>query len=108
MTSHQLTLLAVIGTAACWGAFALAWLLGAILYEPQAPTERTRSRFGTAVAVWPGLVIVIAVDLAVPRSAWHAVALHPAWIRILGLAGWSCRFRHSRLPNRHAPQMPAM
>ena len=84
MTGHQLNLLAVIGIAACWGAFALAWLLGAILYEPQAPPERTRSWFGAAV--WPGLVIVVALDFAVPRSAWHAVALHPAWIRIPGLA----------------------
>ena len=37
MSAHQLTLLAVIGTAVCWGAFALAWLLGAIFYEPKAP-----------------------------------------------------------------------
>jgi protein-S-isoprenylcysteine O-methyltransferase Ste14 len=84
MTEHQLTLLAVIGTAACWGAFALAWLLGAILYEPQARPERTRSWYGTAV--WPGLFIVVAVDFAVPHSDWRAIALHPAWIRILGLA----------------------
>lgn len=84
MTAHQLTLLAVIGTVACWGAFALAWLLGAIYYESQAPAERTRSWFGTAVG--PGLVITFAVTFAVPRADWNSVALHPAWIRILGLA----------------------
>ena len=84
MTAHQLTLLAVIGTTVCWGAFALAWLLGAIFYESQAPAERTRSRFGTAV--WPGLVITVAIDFAVPRADWNSVALHAAWIRILGLA----------------------
>jgi hypothetical protein len=66
VTAHQLTLLAVIGTTVCWGAFALAWLLGAIFYESQAPAERTRSRFGTAV--WPGLVITVAIDFAVPRA----------------------------------------
>lgn len=84
MTSHQLTLLAIIGTAACWGALALAWVLGAIYYEPQAPTERKRSWFGTAV--WPGALITIAVDLAVPRADWNSLALHVVWVRILGLA----------------------
>jgi protein-S-isoprenylcysteine O-methyltransferase Ste14 len=84
VTAHQLTLLAVIGTAACWGAFALTWLLGAIYYESQAPAERSHSWFGAAV--WPGLVITIAIDFAVPRADWHALALHAAWIRILGLA----------------------
>ena len=84
MTSHQLALLAVIGTAACWGALALAWLLGAIFYESQAPAERTRSWFGSAL--WPGLVITLALAFAIPRADWNAVALHAAWIRILGLA----------------------
>jgi protein-S-isoprenylcysteine O-methyltransferase Ste14 len=83
MTSHQLTLLAVIGTAVCWGAFALAWLLGAIFYESEAPAERSRSRFGTAA--WPGLVITTVLSLAIPRAAWRAIALHQAWIHILGL-----------------------
>jgi len=84
MTSHQLALLAVIGTAACWGALALAWLLGAIFYESQAPAERTRSWFGSAL--WPGLVITLALAFAIPRADWNAVALHAAWIRILGPA----------------------
>jgi protein-S-isoprenylcysteine O-methyltransferase Ste14 len=83
VTTDQLTLLAVIGTAACWGALVLAWLLGAIFYEPQAPPERTRSWFGSAL--WPGVAIVVALDFAVPRSAWNAVAFHRAWIAILGL-----------------------
>jgi protein-S-isoprenylcysteine O-methyltransferase Ste14 len=84
MTAHQLTLLAVIGIAACWGALALAWLLGAIYYESRAPAERKRSWFGTAV--WPGLAITFAVTFVVPRADWNSVILHPAWARILGLA----------------------
>jgi protein-S-isoprenylcysteine O-methyltransferase Ste14 len=83
MSAHQLTLLAAIGTAVCWGAFALAWLLGAIFYESQAPAERTRSRFGTAGGL--GLVITVALSVAIPRADWHAIALHQAWVRILGL-----------------------
>jgi protein-S-isoprenylcysteine O-methyltransferase Ste14 len=83
VTQHALNLIAVIGIAACWGALALAWLLGAIVWESQAPAERTRSRFGTAV--WPGLIIVFGLGFAIPRSDWHALALHQAWIRIGGL-----------------------
>jgi protein-S-isoprenylcysteine O-methyltransferase Ste14 len=84
MTSHQLVLLAVIGIAVCWGALALAWILGAIHYESQAPAERKRSAYGTAV--WPGLIVTLAVDLAVPRADWNSIALHVVWVRFLGLA----------------------
>jgi protein-S-isoprenylcysteine O-methyltransferase Ste14 len=84
MTPHQLNLLAEIGAATCWAALALTWLVGAIVYEPKAPAERTRSWFGSAF--WPGLVIVTVIDFAVPRADWNSMALHPAWIRILGLA----------------------
>jgi len=83
MTSDQLNLLAVIGIATCWGALALTWLAGAIYYESRAPAERTRSWYGAAV--WPGLVIVIAADFAVPRADWHSVTVQAAWVRILGL-----------------------
>jgi protein-S-isoprenylcysteine O-methyltransferase Ste14 len=75
---------AVIGIAVCWGALVLTWLAGAIYYEQQAPAERKRSLFGTAV--WPGLIVTIAVTYAVPRADWNSLALHPAWVRILGLA----------------------
>jgi protein-S-isoprenylcysteine O-methyltransferase Ste14 len=76
-------LIAVVGIAACWGALALAWILGAIYYESQAPPERKRSLFGAAI--WPVLLVTIAATLAVPRADWNSVALHPAWVRILGL-----------------------
>jgi len=83
VTLDQLNVLAVIGIVACWGALALAWLLGAIYYQSRAPAERTRSWFGASV--WPGLVIVIAIDFGVPRADWSAVTVQAAWVRILGL-----------------------
>jgi protein-S-isoprenylcysteine O-methyltransferase Ste14 len=83
VTLHQLNVLAVIGIVACWGALALAWLLGAIYYQSRAPAERTRSWFGASV--WPGLVIVIAIDFGVPRADWSSVTVQAAWVRILGL-----------------------
>jgi len=78
-----MNLIAVIGIAACWGLLVLAWVAGAIYYEPQAPPERSRSWLGTAVV--PGLVVTFAVAIAVPRADWSSVALHPPWVRILGL-----------------------
>jgi protein-S-isoprenylcysteine O-methyltransferase Ste14 len=84
MTMHQLNLLAVVSLAACWGAFALVWLAGAIYYESQAPEERTRAWFGSAMPI--GGVIVAPVAIAVPKAEWHSLAVHTPWLRILGLA----------------------
>jgi len=84
MTMQQLNLLAAVSLAACWGAFALAWLAGAIYYESQAPEERTRAWFGSAMPI--GGVIVAAVAIAVPKAEWHSLAVHTPWLRILGLA----------------------
>jgi protein-S-isoprenylcysteine O-methyltransferase Ste14 len=85
MTTQQMNLLAVIGIAVCWGAFALAWLAGAIFYEPQAPPERTGNWwFGTAAST--GLVISLAAGYAVPRADWQSLAWHTPVVRVLGLA----------------------
>jgi protein-S-isoprenylcysteine O-methyltransferase Ste14 len=83
MTEQQLNLIAVIGLVACWGAFALAWLAGAIYYESRAPAERTRSWFGSATSV--GAAIVLGIDLAVPRADWPSLTVPTPWVRILGL-----------------------
>lgn len=84
VTPQQLNLLAAVGLAACWGAFLLAWLAGAIYYESRAPAERTRTRFGSTT--WIGIVIVTVASIAVPRAGWRSLAAHTPWIRILGLA----------------------
>jgi protein-S-isoprenylcysteine O-methyltransferase Ste14 len=84
MTTQQLNLLAVVAIAACWGAFALTWLAGAIYYESRARQERTRTWLGSTT--WIGVIIVTVVTTAVPRADWHSLAVHAPWIRILGLA----------------------
>jgi hypothetical protein len=67
MTPRQLDLLAVIGCATCWGAVLLAWLGGAICYDPQDPGERTRARwFGSSLGASAAIVAVI--SLVVPRA----------------------------------------
>jgi protein-S-isoprenylcysteine O-methyltransferase Ste14 len=83
MTAHQWTMLTVIGLAACWGAVALTWLAAAILWEPQSPAERSRVSWAGAST---GLVIILAVDFAVPRADLQSLAVHTPWVRILGLA----------------------
>jgi protein-S-isoprenylcysteine O-methyltransferase Ste14 len=80
---HDMNLLAVVGLAACWGAVALAWLTGAIYYEPHAPAERTRKRY--ASPLWISTAIVVAVSVAVPRSDWRPLTFYAPPVRILGL-----------------------
>ena len=79
----QLNQLADISLAVCWTAFALTWLAGAIVLERNAPPERTRSRFGSSFAM--GGVIVLAVNLAVPKSDWQSVLINTPWVRLVGL-----------------------
>jgi protein-S-isoprenylcysteine O-methyltransferase Ste14 len=84
MTPQQLNLLAVVGIAVCWGAFALAWLAGAIYYESRSPGERTRTWLGSTT--WIGVIIIAVLTVAVPRSGWHSLAVNTPWARIAGLA----------------------
>jgi len=84
MTPHQLNLLAVVAVAGCWGAFALAWLAGAIYYESRAPAERTRTWLGSTT--WIGVIVVTVVRFAVPRADWRSLTVQTPWVRLLGLA----------------------
>jgi len=80
----QLNLIADVSLAVCWAAFALTWLAGAIVFERNAPPERTRSRFGSSFAM--GTVIVVIVILAAPKPDWRSVLIDTPWVRLLGLA----------------------
>jgi protein-S-isoprenylcysteine O-methyltransferase Ste14 len=80
----QLDLIADVSLAVCWAAFAVTWLAGAIVFERNAPPERTRSRFGSSFAM--GTVIVLIVILAVPKPDWRSVLIDTPWVRLLGLA----------------------
>jgi protein-S-isoprenylcysteine O-methyltransferase Ste14 len=81
--TNGLDQLAVVSLAACWGAFVLAWLAGAIFYESRAPAERTRSWLGSTMPI--GIVVITVVAVAVPRAGWDSVEA-PAWARLVALA----------------------
>lgn len=83
MTLHQLNLLALVSIAVCWCAFAATWLVAENHNLGRAPEERTRSWFGTAVT--PALIIVIVVNLAVPREEWRSLTFYAPLVRVLGL-----------------------
>lgn len=83
MTTQQLNLLAVISIAVCWCAFVVAWAAAANYNEGRGPAERTRSWFGTAVV--PGVIIVTAISLAVPKADWRSLTFYIPSARILGL-----------------------
>jgi protein-S-isoprenylcysteine O-methyltransferase Ste14 len=83
VTQQQLGLLAAVSIVVCWCAFAVTWLVAEHHNLERAPEERTRSWFGTAVT--PALIIVVVVNLAVPKADWRSLTFHAPPIRILGL-----------------------
>jgi protein-S-isoprenylcysteine O-methyltransferase Ste14 len=64
-------------------AVVVTWAAAANYNEGRAPAERTRSWFGTAVV--PGVIIVTAVSLAVPKADWRSLTFYIPSARILGL-----------------------
>jgi protein-S-isoprenylcysteine O-methyltransferase Ste14 len=83
VTQHQLNLLALVSIVVCWCAFAATWLAAENHNVGRAPAERTRSWFGTAVT--PALIIVVVVNLAVPKAQWRSLTFYAPPVRILGL-----------------------
>jgi protein-S-isoprenylcysteine O-methyltransferase Ste14 len=84
VTQQQLDLLAGVSIVVCWCAFIATWLVAENYNVGRAPEERTRSWFGTAVT--PALVIVVVVNLAVPKADWRSLTFYAPPVRILGLA----------------------
>jgi hypothetical protein len=84
MRTQPLSVLAVAGLVACWGAVALAWLAGAIYYESRSPAERARARFVSPM--WISTVVVVSLSVAVPRTDWLPLEIHAPGLRVLGLA----------------------
>jgi hypothetical protein len=83
VTQHQLNLLALISIVVCWCAFVATWLAAENHNLGRAPEERTRSWFGTAGA--PALIIVVVVNLAVPRAQWRSLTFYAPPVPLLGL-----------------------
>jgi protein-S-isoprenylcysteine O-methyltransferase Ste14 len=83
VTQQQLDLLAVVSIVVCWSAFTATWLAAENHNVGRAPEERTRSWFGTAVT--PALIIVVVVNLAVPKAEWRSLTFYAPPVRILGL-----------------------
>lgn len=69
VSPQRLHLLATISIITCWAAVALAWLAGAIYYEPRAPAEQARARYLSPL--WISTIVLIALSAAVPRADWR-------------------------------------
>jgi protein-S-isoprenylcysteine O-methyltransferase Ste14 len=75
--------LADVAIGACWGAFAVVWIVGAVHNARHAPAVRTRSMghvrwLLVAVAAWVLLRFV-------PGSDWDRVSVQASWVRWPGL-----------------------
>jgi protein-S-isoprenylcysteine O-methyltransferase Ste14 len=76
-------LLAVVGSAVCWSAVVLVWLLGAIYNQSHAPAEQTRVPFRASMIIT--VLVVAVVSRAVPRTDWQPVTVSALWVRLPGL-----------------------
>ena len=84
VTQSPLHVLVVAGIAACWGAFVVAWLAGALYNAARGPAKRSRTRFSPVILV--GAFIGSVVFRAVPYADWQALTVQAPWVRVIGLA----------------------
>ena len=84
MSQSQVHLLASSAIAACWGAFALAWLGGALYNASRGPAKHTGAPFGSGMLI--GAVIVWVIFRIVPAADWQSVTVQAVWARLPGLA----------------------
>lgn len=84
MTQSQVHVLVAAGIVACWGAFTVTWLAGALYNASRAPAERTRTPSGSVLLI--GVIIVWVIFRVVPLADWHTLTVQALWARIVGLA----------------------
>ncbi len=76
-------MLATVGLAICWGAFALTWLAGALYNQSRAPQAQTRAGFGSAFLY--GAVVMVVASRVVPQADWQPLIVYTHWVRLVGL-----------------------
>src|SRR4051794_36485712 len=78
---------AAVGLAACWGAFAVTWAAGALYNAMRGPRRSFRAPTGrTVVASVVVCLVAVAVLRTVPAGDWAALEIHSAWTTAIGLA----------------------
>jgi protein-S-isoprenylcysteine O-methyltransferase Ste14 len=69
---------------ACWGAFGVVWLGGAIYNAMKAPAIVRRSNAWMLQAWLLIAALVLAISFLVPASVWKALTVHASWLVFLG------------------------
>jgi protein-S-isoprenylcysteine O-methyltransferase Ste14 len=84
--THTQHLIVVVSTAACWGAFALTWVGGALYNAARGPTRSAHAPLGRfAVVVVIAGAIFFAIFRAVPTHTWRSLELQSPWGTGIGL-----------------------
>ena len=84
--THAQHLIAVIGIAVCWGAFGLAWIVGALYNASRGPRRSTRASLRPFALVGViGSAILLAIFRLVPADGWHALGVDSPWATGIGL-----------------------
>jgi len=69
---------------ACWGLFAVVWLVGAIYNSRRAPSVRERTAI---VSPWLiGTAAVLVLTLFVPARLWRPITVDARWLVVAGTA----------------------
>jgi hypothetical protein len=72
-----------VAISACWGMFALAWLVGAIHNVRRAPAARERAT--TPLAWVLGIAAYLVLRWILPATPWNPVTVDTRWLVALGV-----------------------
>ncbi|MGH9642753.1 MAG: methyltransferase family protein [Terriglobales bacterium] len=82
---HSWELLQTAAIAACWSAFAVVWLVGAVVNLRLSPPVARRGRWLSLVLLVAVVSVAVAMVRVLPASVWDAVSYRSSWLGLLGL-----------------------
>jgi protein-S-isoprenylcysteine O-methyltransferase Ste14 len=84
--THTQHLITVVSTAACWGAFGLTWVGGALCNASRGPRQSTRAPLrGSAIVVVIACGMFLAIYRVVPSHTWRSLEVQSPLVTGIGL-----------------------
>jgi protein-S-isoprenylcysteine O-methyltransferase Ste14 len=89
--THTQHLIAVASTAACWTAFLLAWIGGALVNAVRGPRQSTRAPLGrVAIVVVIACAIFYTIFRVIPTHTWRSLEWQSPWGTGIGVVVLFC------------------
>jgi protein-S-isoprenylcysteine O-methyltransferase Ste14 len=84
--THAQHVIAAVGLAVCWGAFAITWVGGAVYNAARGPRRSFRAPTGpSAIAALVAIIALVVIVRVVPADDWDALKLVSPWATGIGL-----------------------